>query len=270
MMSSGNEENKIERSFSKKIEIKKEEVIMSNIAVMEEQKQITIKPKRIYKKKALIAEEPQPLSEAGEFFQQPDEEEIVPVPVPVEEEEDEEAILIAKLAEVKQKKAIAQAKENISELREELRLFQKGLIDKAAEQLKLLQDHYLLIGLGFLDEELIAKATQPKSSKTERTTDRVVSAVGEGKFRQQATINLNTKYDSFKKKLLGGGQFTERINGYNWTLYGKAEHLVATKVVEGKRVYFLPTFKEVPAMLGGEKTFETNKDLRDWIKAELL
>jgi hypothetical protein len=300
-------EHKIESSFSKKLKVKKQKDLLANTDDTMEQTNTTIKVKRSYNKKPklVVAEPPAPLT-IEEEFKPADEDEIETCKgcgevdgeeqygwycetcygeklghypqatdqqeeqdEEQEEEEDEEKILLAKLAEIKKKKVVAQARENIGELRQELKTYQRGLIEKAQAEVKRLQEQYEQIDEGVFDEELIAKKTQPKSSSKERKTNKAVGAVGEGKFRHQATENLNTKYDAFKKQLLGGGLFTKSINGYSWTLYGKGEHLVVKYKEDGEVKYALPTFKDVPAMCGEGNTFDKNTELKEWIKSNL-
>jgi len=68
-------EHKIETPFSKKLKVKKQEVLLANTDTDMEQTTITIKPKRKYTKKPKVAvvEVPAPLTEAEEFSDPPTE-----------------------------------------------------------------------------------------------------------------------------------------------------------------------------------------------------
>ena len=301
-MNTANEnEQKIESPFPKKLKANKQEVLLAkantdtNMNTTTEIKTLTkgqiAYQKAKAKKEELKAQAVKPpavkLVVAESDDEESDEEEdapvvdTIPAPEPVadeeeseeeEESEDEEAVLLKRLAELKEAKAKKEARTNIQELRNELRDYQQTLVLQASKQLLHLQQQLAQIDEGVFDEELIAKhlsknATATKSApkpKGEKGVKKAPTYEGKGKkagtgdARKKDIANLNSgKTEKVK--------YAKKVGTNTWSLMfeGRKDGGLAV-VKDSKGVYDIPVFKEVGRMVG--VPIKTKQDYIDWVK----
>jgi len=148
------------------------------------------------------------------------------------DEYDEEKALLAKLAEVKLKKAKAQARENITELRAELKEYQQKLIAETEQHLAKLKAQFDTIDEGAYDDELIDKkviipkqTAKPKGERKQPTYEGKGKKAGTGDCRAKLIAMLNNG------KNLNKLSYAKLYKGMTWYLYDE------TRPNKGVQVY---------------------------------
>jgi hypothetical protein len=300
---------KIETSFNKKLKGKKENLLLANtdtdtnMNTTTEVKTLTkgqiAYQKAKAKKEALKATAPQIVVEESDDEEDEPVADTIPAPEPVADEEsdeeesdddesdeeeeeevveeavveeDEEAVLLKRLAELKEAKAKQEARTNIEALRTELKVYQQGLIDKAKEELKRLTTQLAQIDAGVYDEELIAKhlskskpasksAPKAKGEKGEKkapTYEGKGKKAGTGDAREKIVANLNSgKTEKVK--------YAKKVGTNTWSLmYEERKDGGIAVVKDSKGVYSIPVLKEVGKVIG--VSIKTKQDYIDWVK----
>jgi hypothetical protein len=178
-------------------------------------------------------------------------------------EEDEEAKLKRRLAEIQAGKKAEKVRENIVELRANLKTYQQGLIAKAEEELAKLKQQLADVDTGAFDEDLIAKALRkaPIKLNTEgEVVKKNTGVAGEGENRARAVGKLNYG-DAKEKNMLC--DFTDFVGEYRWGLHRGG----TITALDKQGIYSMPLWKEINStmIIEGENSFKTLKEFKEWI-----